>query len=90
MENMKETVTLWTVKTTLDKGFLEKETKKMGEEFNRLKDLINNVLRKYPFGITEDALLHELPANEDHEAVRYILSFMTFEQSVKTTVGYCL
>lgn len=74
----------------MDKSFIEKETVKMGKEFDRLKALIINILRNYSNGITEDALLHELPANEDHDAVRYILSFLTFEQSVKTTVGYCL
>jgi hypothetical protein len=86
---MAKAKSLWTIKTTLDADYLQKETEKLAKEANRLKELILVILRKYPDGITEDALLHELPENEDHEAVRNILPILATEQSVTKTDGHC-
>jgi len=78
----------WIIKTTMDEVSIEKETKELGKEFERIKAVVFDILGNHPIGITEVELLAKLPKDVDKQAVQNIMSFLVIEQSVETIVAY--
>ena len=78
----------WIIKTTMDEVSIEKETKELGKEFERIKAVVFAILGNHPIGITEVELLAKLPEGVDKQAVQNIMSFLVIEQTVETIVAY--